>query len=126
MERLSFTLPAMYGDHHVLEVRRILLEMTGIQEVNASSCFHVVEVLFDPAFADTETVKARLEEAGYFRELPTPHEIQGTRNGNSRTTRPEPLYHSDEMVTFVQVVSDDSAIQLPCPGMGVLGKVERG
>ena len=47
MEKTHITVPAMYGDHHVLEVRRILLALPGVAEVNASSCFQVVEVSYD-------------------------------------------------------------------------------
>ena len=48
MEKKSFKLPAMYADHHVVEVRRILLEMPGVQDVYASSAFQVADVTFDP------------------------------------------------------------------------------
>jgi len=30
MEVLSLELPAMYGDHHVVEVRRLLFELPGV------------------------------------------------------------------------------------------------
>jgi len=36
-------LPAMYGDHHVTEVRHILLGLDGVKDVYASSGFRVVE-----------------------------------------------------------------------------------
>jgi hypothetical protein len=36
VENLTLELPALYADHHVLEVRRILQEMPGISEVYAS------------------------------------------------------------------------------------------
>ncbi len=49
MEKYTLDLPTMYGDHHVLEVRRILLEIPGIQDVYASSAFRAVEVTYDPA-----------------------------------------------------------------------------
>ena len=35
MEVLTLELPAMYGDHHVVEVRRILLEIPGVDNVYA-------------------------------------------------------------------------------------------
>ena len=41
MKTLSLELPAMYGDHHVIEVRRILLEIDGVKDVYASSSFQV-------------------------------------------------------------------------------------
>jgi hypothetical protein len=39
MNTLTLELPAIYGDHHVLEVRRILFELPGIEDVYASSNF---------------------------------------------------------------------------------------
>ena len=48
MEKITISAPAMYGDHHVVEVRRILLETPGVEDVYASSCFQAVEVTFDP------------------------------------------------------------------------------
>ena len=74
MEKLTLDLPTMYGDHHVIEVRRILLEMGGIEDVYASSAFHLVEVSYDPAQIDADTIKGKLEEAGYFEELIIPVE----------------------------------------------------
>ena len=44
MEEVQIHVPAMYGDHHVLEVRRILLELPGVLDVYASSCFQTVQV----------------------------------------------------------------------------------
>lgn len=130
MERLSFDLPAMYGDHHVLEVRRILLEMPGVKAVNASSCFQIAEVQFDPTLLDVETIKSRLEEAGYLGDLTIPHEVPGTTNGNGkvgRATRAETLYQqSNGMVTFAQTVGSSGPSRWPCPGMGVLGETEKG
>ena len=47
MASFSLELPSMYGDHHVSEVRRILLEMEGVSEVYASSAFRAVEVEYN-------------------------------------------------------------------------------
>ena len=30
MQKVTYETPALYGDHHVLEVRRILLELPGV------------------------------------------------------------------------------------------------
>ena len=66
--------PGMYADHHVVEVRRILLEVPGVQDVYASSAFGVVEIGFDPEQTSAEALERRLEEAGYRSELPVPAE----------------------------------------------------
>ena len=39
MEVFNIDLPAMYGDHHVVEVRRILMDIPGVEDVYASSGF---------------------------------------------------------------------------------------
>ncbi len=62
MEFKSFDAPALYGDHHVTEVRQILLALEGVSEVYASSAFHVIEVKFDPTKINAEQITAQLEE----------------------------------------------------------------
>ena len=47
MASFSLELPSMYGDHHVIEVRRILLDLDGVTDVYASSGFRVVEVEYN-------------------------------------------------------------------------------
>jgi copper chaperone CopZ len=49
MTSVTIDLPAMYADHHVVEVRRILFEIPGVKAVDASSAFQVVKVEYDPA-----------------------------------------------------------------------------
>ena len=70
METKSFEAPALFGDHHVSEVRRILLELTGVSDVYASSAFRIVEVSFDPAKIKPEQIEACLQDAGYLGEIP--------------------------------------------------------
>ena len=88
MDTLTLELQKMYGDHHVVEVRRILLELPGVEDVYASSSFRIVEVTYDPGKVNPEQIKASLEEAGYFGELPLPAESgeaaygRGRRKGN--------------------------------------------
>ena len=65
MASLSLELPSMYGDHHVIEVRRILLGMEGVSDVYASSGFRVVEVEYNSKKTPKKELIAALEEAGY-------------------------------------------------------------
>jgi copper chaperone CopZ len=64
----------MFGDHHVMEVRRLLLEMPGVEDVYASSCFQVVEVQYDETSLKPEEIEVKLGEAGYLGEMPMPAE----------------------------------------------------
>ena len=47
METLTVDLTTMYGDHHVTEVRRILFDIPGVEDLYASSSFHQVQITFD-------------------------------------------------------------------------------
>ncbi len=126
METLTLDVPAMYGDHHVTEVRRILLELPGVKDVYASSCFQVVEVTFDPEQTDAEVIKARLDEAGYLGDLMLPVE-SGTpaSGGNGDSEKPffrqgTAYQHSGTAVSFRQEVPYTGRLLWPCPGLGTL------
>ena len=47
MKKKLFELPTLYGDHHVIEVKRLLSEIPGVLDIYASSAFQVVEVPYD-------------------------------------------------------------------------------
>jgi copper chaperone CopZ len=128
MEKLTLTVPAMFGDHHVTEVRRILLEMPGVQDAYASSCFKVVEVNFDPARLDADAIRTRLAEAGYTGELDIPAE-SGTSmyalEGRAGSIRHTAAYEQvGTVVSFAQDVINNGRPLWPCPGLGVVRQVE--
>ena len=129
MEKLTLNLPTMYGDHHVVEVRRILLETPGISEVYASSCFQVVEVDYDPAQLDTKTIRDKLIDAGYSDELAVPTETgvaaYGQENGDNSAFFRHTAAHkqTDKLISFSQQIGDAGRPLWPCPGMGVIERV---
>jgi copper chaperone CopZ len=127
MEKKSYVLPAMYADHHVVEVRRILLEMPGVDDVYASSAFQVAEVTYDPDVVKEPEIVGKLEEAGYLGEL-TINAETGTpatsKNGDGVYFRHTEVYeHTKETIGFAQNVSYAGRPLWPCPGIGVI-KVE--
>ena len=65
MERLTLTLPAMYGDHHVTEVRRILGALPGVTEVYASAARQRVDVEYDAGQFDPSAIEGALRARGY-------------------------------------------------------------
>jgi copper chaperone CopZ len=65
MEKVTFSVPAMWADHHVLAVRDALGRVDGVKEVVASSLFKDVLVKYDPAAVDAERLAGALEAAGY-------------------------------------------------------------
>ena len=116
MQKVIFAVTALYGDHHVLEVRQILLSLPGVVEVYASSCFHVIEVNFDPDQISSEEIAFRLETAGYLSDLPTTGEAMPLS-----PHRQTILYEQTRLaVGFKQVVSVQKRSAWPCPGMGLL------
>lgn len=126
METLTLELPALYGDHHVLEVRRILLARPGVVDVYASSAFHVVEAQYDPAVTHPEAIQATLAEAGYLGELPIPEEVGAVArvNGQRPFFRHTAAFEAvRQVVSFAQEVPEAAGRPLwPCPGMGILSK----
>ena len=70
METKAFDAPALYGDHHVSEVQRILKELPGVEDVYASSAFQAIEVSFDEKKITADKIATRLEEAGYVGDIP--------------------------------------------------------
>ncbi len=121
MEKLTIDLPAMYGDHHVVEVRRILLELPGVEDVYASSSFRAAEISFDPAKIETETITSKLDESGYLGELPIPEEtdVPATEgNGKKPFFRHTEAYEeTKKVVSFAQNVGFEGRALWPCPGM---------
>jgi copper chaperone CopZ len=122
METKSFEAPALFGDHHVTEVRRILLELPGVDEVYASSAFQVIEVSFDPAKMKAEQIAARLEETGYLDEIPILTETgipaYGREDGNFNY-RETILYETvKKTISFAQHVQYQEPQHWLCPGLG--------
>jgi copper chaperone CopZ len=122
METLSLELPSMYGDHHVIEVRRILNALPGIASVYASSSFQVVEITYDPAQLDAEGIEAALDEAGYLIPLDLPMESAQAayQQDNSHVYfRHTAAYaQTGKAVSFAQRISYAGRPLWPCPGMG--------
>jgi copper chaperone CopZ len=65
MEELILEMPSMYGDHHVLKVRDVLMAVEGVEEVYASSAWKQVMISFDSKKVKTADLEKLLREAGY-------------------------------------------------------------
>jgi copper chaperone CopZ len=128
VETLTLDLPTMYGDHHVVEVRRLLSELPGISDVYASSSFQVVELQFDRNQVTPETITAKLEEAGYLGDLAIPVE-RGAKPLAEADEKPffrhtAALAQVQEVVGFAQQVPYSGRPLWPCPGMGTLARTD--
>lgn len=124
MQKSTFDTPALFGDHHVTEVRRILLSSPGVKEVYASSAFHVVQVEFDEKKINHDDLMRKLEEAGYLGNLAVLSETGVAveqRLENDSAFRHTATYESiKKTVSFQQKVPYSGRPLWNCPGMGVI------
>jgi copper chaperone CopZ len=124
METVTITTGALYADHHVTEVRRILYDVPGVMEVYASSAFQVIEVVYDPAQVDAARITAVLEAAGYLLDFKLPAETGKPAYGNKQSDtffRHTSAYaQTRTTISFAQQMPYEGRPLWPCPGMGPL------
>ena len=65
MKRLTYSVPAMYADHHVLRVREALATIGGVTEITASAAQKKVTIAFEDGVISPERIEQALAEAGY-------------------------------------------------------------
>jgi len=128
MDKVSLKLPVMYADHHVTEVRRILSQIDGVQDVYASSAFQTVDVRFDPAQVSEDQIQAALGEAGYLGDLPAtvePASAAAKGSANKDHFRHSIAYEqTKQVVSFNQKVNFEGRPLWPCPGMGPIKNMD--
>lgn len=126
MKKHTFEVPALYGDHHVSEVRRLLTEIPGVQEVYASSAFQIIEVTYDENLTNDLEIAKKLDEAGYLGEWSLPIEINVPHDqGQKPFFRHTQVFETArQVVGFSQQVSYSGRPLWPCPGMGVIKTME--
>ena len=124
METKAFEAPALYGDHHVSEVQRILKELSGVENVYASSAFQAIEVSFDEKKITADEIATRLEETGYLGEMPMLAETgvaaYGREDGNGNLRHTAVYETVKKNVSFAQNVQNQGRALWPCPGIGVV------
>ncbi|MBM3123541.1 MAG: heavy-metal-associated domain-containing protein [Chloroflexi bacterium] len=127
METKTFEAPALFGDHHVSEVRRILMEVPGVSDVYASSAFQVIEVTFDPKKTDVKQITQSLEAAGYLGEIPVLAEtgVAVEKREGDGIFRHTAVYETVKgTVSFAQQVKTNGRPLWPCPGLGPIKHTE--
>jgi copper chaperone CopZ len=122
---VTFNTPALFGDHHVLEVRRMLLDLPGVEDVYASSAFRVVDVTYDTDKNSEEAISQVLSSIGYLGEWLQPEEkgvaaetVAERKDTYFRHT--EVFETSRQVVSFTQRVSFSGRPLWNCPGLGVI------
>jgi copper chaperone CopZ len=75
MEKVVFSIPSLWADHHTLAVRAALADVEGVEEVTASALYKDVVIGYDPAAVTPDALASALAGAGYAveatPELPT-------------------------------------------------------
>ena len=124
MKTKTFEVPALYGDHHVTEVRRILLELEGVTDVYASSAFQTVEVTYDEDKINDLEIAVKLDQAGYLGEWTIPVETGAAAeqgNGQKPFFRHTTTYETTKQtVSFAQRVNYQGRPLWHCPGIGAV------
>ncbi len=122
---ITYPTPVLYGDHHVLEVRRLLNEIPGVEDVYASSAFRIVEVTYDAEATSEEQISHILDESGYLSDWLAPTE--SGRPATEETDRSlvyfrhtEVFETSRQVVSFAQRVNYSGRPLWNCPGFGVI------
>ena len=74
MEKISLSVPTMYGDHHVLAIRKLLGALPGVEAIYATSAFKQIGLTIDPAKTSQAEIEKVLTDNGYPPgvEMPTP------------------------------------------------------
>jgi copper chaperone CopZ len=125
MKTYSAHVPAMFGDHHVLAVHKLLTKLPGIAEVYASSGFQLIEVQYDPAHIAPTLIEETLAEAGYLDALPVPTETS-TPATEMQAEQPAFFRHTaayaqtGSNVGFAQKLPYSGRPLWPCPGIGLV------
>ena len=65
MEKVTFNIPSMWADHHVLGVREALAQVEGVKEVVASAMYKDVLIKYEPGTVTPDALSSALAEAGY-------------------------------------------------------------
>ena len=65
MEKVTLSIPTLWADHHVLAVRQVLGQVTGVTGVTASALYRDVQIQYDPAAVTPEALAGALSKAGY-------------------------------------------------------------
>jgi copper chaperone CopZ len=121
MKFYTLEIPAMFGDHHVSEVRRLLTELPGVGEVYASSSFRTVEIQYDDKQVDPEKISLTLAQAGYLDEMPVPAEWEDIEPHGDKSPlffrNPTAYTQTGKTVAFSQSIPQTGRPVWPCPGL---------
>ena len=127
MTSVTIDLPLMYADHHVVEVRRILFEVPGVNALDASSAFQAVKIEYDPEKTSEDILKQVLDKNGYLGDLEVPVESGKPAVGSDEKTYFRHTAAYESTGTVISFEQESTALQRPlwpCPGMSPTPKMD--
>lgn len=124
MQKSTFTTPALFGDHHVTEVRRILFALPGVKDVYASSAFHVVEIEFDESQVTHAKLLETITDSGYLAQIPMMAESGEAAEAASLFRHTTTYDAVKKTVSFAQKAPFSGNALWNCPGLGVIKKMD--
>ncbi len=124
MQKSTFNTPALFGDHHVTEVRRMLFALPGVKDVYASSAFQVVQVEFDESLVSHEALLGTLEKSGYLGQIPMMVETGEAAEGGSVFRHTATYETVKKTVSFAQKAPFSGRPLWNCPGMGIIKNMD--
>jgi len=65
MEKVVYSIPSLWADHHTLAVRELLGRVSGVEEVTASPLYKDVVIQYDQTTVAPDALANALTEAGY-------------------------------------------------------------
>lgn len=72
MATIRFTVPSLDTDNETVDLGSSLLGLSGVEHVDMDDGAHTVTVLYDPDFADRETLSQIITHSGYPLQEPNP------------------------------------------------------
>lgn len=124
MQKSTFNTPALFGDHHVTEVRRLLFALPGVVDVYASSAFQIVQVEFDENKITHEVLLKTLEETGYLGDIPMTVEKSEAMEAESVFRNTATYASVKKTVSFIQKTPYRGRPLWNCPGMGLVKNMD--
>ena len=122
---ITISTPALFGDHHVVEVHRLLGALPGVEGIYASSAFRAVEVTYDPDKIEADAIQEKLAETGYTEEMGVGVEADAAtylqEDRSESYFRHTEVYETNrEVISFSQNVDYSGRPLWHCPGFGVI------
>lgn len=123
MEDLILTVPALYGDHHTLDVRSILGGIKGVSLTYVSPAAHQIALRYEATETSPQVIEQALAQRGYLAGAPeTAYPIspaeRATRHSAAYSGTGEALAFSESAPHFV------NRPLWPCPGLEPMRIVE--